>query len=161
MKTILLTLVGALALAAPARAQVAGPVGHGELPSCPDAGGNHLNYVPATGAFSCGTSGGVPVLANGTVLGNVSGGAAVAAALTPAQVTGLIQPFTAGLPGAVPAIVQSQVVAMTGGRWSFRCRTRRRRGTCCCSWERSGISRPRSSRDGPRCGSTPPRPPTG
>ncbi|WP_246379572.1 discoidin domain-containing protein [Gluconacetobacter johannae] len=103
MKTILLILAGALALAAPARAQVAGPVGHGELPSCPDVGGNHLNYAPATGTFSCGTTGGVPALADGTVLGNVSGGAAVASALTPAQLTALVQPFTAGLPGAAPA----------------------------------------------------------
>ncbi|WP_246395641.1 discoidin domain-containing protein [Gluconacetobacter tumulisoli] len=103
MKTILLILAGALALALPARAQVVGPVGHGELPSCPDSGGNHLNYVSATGVFSCGTTGGVPALANGTVLGNASGATAPAAALTPAQLTALVQPFTAGLPGAVPA----------------------------------------------------------
>ncbi|GBR11479.1 hypothetical protein GLI01_35090 [Gluconacetobacter liquefaciens] len=61
MKTILLGLAGALALAAygagPARAQVVGPVGHGEIPACPDAGGNHLNYVPASGRFACGTTG--------------------------------------------------------------------------------------------------------
>ncbi|WP_246375809.1 hypothetical protein [Gluconacetobacter takamatsuzukensis] len=61
MKTGMTILAGALALApyaaGPARAQVAGPVGHGEIPSCPDGGGNHLNYVAATGSFACGVTG--------------------------------------------------------------------------------------------------------
>jgi hypothetical protein len=143
MKKILPILAGALALATPARAQIAGPVGHGEVPSCPDAGGNHLNYTPATGVFSCGTTGNGPPIANDTVLGNASGGTANATALGPAQLTALVQPFAPGLSGAVPAsgggtttflradgtwamppagsggavpaIVQSQVVAITGG----------------------------------------------
>ncbi|GBQ20521.1 hypothetical protein ACLRDC_10685 [Gluconacetobacter sacchari] len=58
MNRDVLILAGALALAPwPAAAQVAGPVGHGEMPACPDSGGNHLNYVPATGSFACGASG--------------------------------------------------------------------------------------------------------
>ncbi|MBB2156861.1 hypothetical protein HLH33_11160 [Gluconacetobacter diazotrophicus] len=102
MKTLLI-LAGALALAAPARAQVVGPVSHRDVPACPDSGGNHLNYQPATGVFSCGTTGNVPAIGNDTVLGNVSGGTAAAGALTQGQLTALVQPFTAGLSGAVPA----------------------------------------------------------
>ncbi|WP_342627204.1 hypothetical protein AAC691_13010 [Nguyenibacter vanlangensis] len=131
MKTILtipLILAG-LVPAVPARAQIVGPVGHGELPACPDSGGNHLNYVPATGTFSCGTSDGNPAtltgltagtglagggttgnvtvslgpIGNSTVLGNVSGSTTAPSALTPAQLTALVQPFTSSLSGAVPA----------------------------------------------------------
>lgn len=62
MNRVQVMLAGVLALApyaaCPVRAQVVGPVGHGEIPSCPDSGGNHLNYVPATGAFACGTTSG-------------------------------------------------------------------------------------------------------
>ena len=29
----------------------------GEVPNCPDSGGNHVNYTASTNAFSCGTSG--------------------------------------------------------------------------------------------------------
>ncbi|WP_323992697.1 hypothetical protein [Nguyenibacter sp. L1] len=131
MKTILsiLLILAGLVPAVPARAQIVGPVGHGELPACPDSGGNHLNYVPATGMFSCGTSDGNPAtltgvtagtglagggtsgmvtlslgaIANDSVLGNVGGGSAAPGALSAAQLTALMQPFTAGLSGAVPA----------------------------------------------------------
>lgn len=45
----------------------------------------------------------LPSIANDTVLGNVSGSTAVATAITEAQLTALINIFTALLPGAVPA----------------------------------------------------------
>lgn len=49
----LLLLCAPLAYAAPV-----GPVQHSEVTNCADTSGQHLNYASATGAFSCGTSGG-------------------------------------------------------------------------------------------------------
>lgn len=50
-----------------------------------------------------GTTLGLSTQANGTVLGNVSGGVAAPAALTATQLTALVNAFTSSLSGAVPA----------------------------------------------------------
>jgi hypothetical protein len=107
------------------------------FPSCPDSGGNHVNFTTATGAFSCGTSssggGGsvFPVTVSGTVTsggipcfnsttneqtstalasgGVVLGGGAGACPTTSTQLTFSAPTLTVGLAGT-----SSGILALTG-----------------------------------------------
>jgi len=67
----------------------------------PNSGGGTVNFLRADGTWTTPpTDAPIP---DKTVLGNVSGGTAVPVALNQAQLTGLINVFTASLSGAVPA----------------------------------------------------------
>jgi len=96
-------LVGALVAACVATAAQAqtptptGPVELQNLPSCGDAGGQHLNYNAATGTFSCGTTAGALPAPTPTTLGGVQ-------SLTPAAHQFVNGISTSGVPStAQPA----------------------------------------------------------
>lgn len=67
----------------------------------PASGGGVINFLRADGLWTV-PSGSGPI-PDKTVLGNVSGGPAVAVPLTQTQLTTLVNVFTSGLSGAVPA----------------------------------------------------------
>jgi len=67
-----------------------------------DAAGNLYYSLDGGVTFSAASAGSGPI-ANNTVLGNISGSSAEPAALTKAQLTALINPATASLPGAISA----------------------------------------------------------
>lgn len=67
----------------------------------PPSGGGTVNFLRADGTWA--NPGGLTAIPNNTVLGNVSGGSAVPIALTQTQLTALINVFTSGLSGSVPA----------------------------------------------------------
>jgi hypothetical protein len=67
----------------------------------PLSGGGTVNFLRADGTWF--SPGGFAAIPNNTVLGNISGGTATAVALTTTQLTTLINVFTSGLSGSVPA----------------------------------------------------------
>lgn len=69
--------------------------------AAPASGGGSVNFLRADGTWDI--PAGSAAIPNDTVLGNVSGVSAVPVALTQAQLTTLINVFTATLPGSVPA----------------------------------------------------------
>lgn len=126
MTTIRLILAAALVLGVwgggPARAQVVGPVGHGELPACPDTGGNHLNYAPAGGGFSCGTTGAPWVGAMVTISASVpmaaTGGNLVQMNVWNSKVLDTSSFWSAAAPGqfTIPAGVSKVRVSLSIGQ---------------------------------------------
>lgn len=66
----------------------------------PASGGGTTNFLRADGTFQ--PIPGIGAIANNTVLGNISGATAAPVALTQVQLTALINPFSATLPGVVP-----------------------------------------------------------
>lgn len=68
----------------------------------PASGGNPLDFLSANGEWIV-PAGVLPTIANNTVLGNVSGGAAQPVAISKTQLTTLVNVFTSALSGAVPA----------------------------------------------------------
>ncbi|WP_182967441.1 hypothetical protein [Gluconacetobacter tumulicola] len=123
MKRILLMLAGMLVLApyasGPARAQMVGPVGHGEIPSCPDSGGNHLNYVPVSGSFACGTTGvpwvGAMVTLSADAAMAATGGSFVQMKVWNSEILDTSSFWSAGTPGqfTIPAGVSRVRVALS------------------------------------------------
>lgn len=67
----------------------------------PASGGGAVNFLRADGTWNIPS--GSAAIPNNTVLGNVSGGSAIAIALTQTQLTTLVNTFTSLLSGAVPA----------------------------------------------------------